>query len=84
MNAFRTGFAPIARRAGVPVQTVIIETDTRYMRKGWPLLRRPEFPLVYRVRLGKRFAPRDDSKALVAEVEAYFRAELGRTINDAP
>lgn len=84
VNAFRTGFAPIAHRAGAPVQTVIIETDTRYMRKGWPLLRRPEFPLVYRVRLGKRFAPRDDSKALVAEVEAYFRAELNRTSNDAP
>jgi 1-acyl-sn-glycerol-3-phosphate acyltransferase len=84
VNAFRTGFAPIAQRAGAPVQTVIIETDTRYMRKGWPLLRRPEFPLVYRVRLGKRFAPRDDSKALVAEVEAYFRAALERTSNDAP
>ncbi len=84
VNAFRTGFAPIAQRAGVLVQTVIIETDTRYMRKGWPLLRRPEFPLVYRVRLGQRFAPRDDSQALVAEVETYFRAELGRMINDAP
>jgi hypothetical protein len=31
------------------------------------------------VRLGNRFAPRDDSKALVADVEAYFRTELART-----
>jgi 1-acyl-sn-glycerol-3-phosphate acyltransferase len=82
VNAFKTGFAPIARLAGVPVQTVVIETDSRYMRKGWPLLRMPEFPLVYRVRLGERFPPHDDSKALVAEVEAYFRAELGRTPHD--
>jgi len=82
VNAFKTGFAPIARLAGVPIQTVIIETDTRYMRKGWPLLRMPEFPLVYRVRLGNRFAPRDDSKALVADVEAYFRTELARTTQD--
>jgi 1-acyl-sn-glycerol-3-phosphate acyltransferase len=82
VNAFKTGFAPIARLAGVPVQTVIIETDTRYARKGWPLLRMPEFPLVYRVRLGKRFAPRADSAALVAEVEGYFRAELGRAAHD--
>jgi 1-acyl-sn-glycerol-3-phosphate acyltransferase len=82
VNAFKTGFAPIARLAGVPIQTVIIQTDTRYMRKGWPLLRMPEFPLVYRVRLGNRFAPRDDSKALVADVEAYFRAELARTTHD--
>lgn len=82
VNAFRTGFAPIARLAGVPVQTVIIETDTHYMRKGWPLLRMPEFPLVYRVRLGKRFEPREDCKALVAEVEAYFHAELGGRVRD--
>jgi 1-acyl-sn-glycerol-3-phosphate acyltransferase len=82
VNAFKTGFAPIARLAGAPVQTVLIQTDSRYMRKGWPLLRMPEFPLVYRVRLGNRFAPRDDSKALVADVETYFRAELARTTRD--
>lgn len=82
VNTFKTGFAPIARLAGVSVQTVIIETDSRYMRKGWPLLRMPEFPLVYRVRLGERFAPREDSKALVAEVETYFRTELGRAADD--
>lgn len=82
VNAFKTGFAPIARLAGAPLQTVIIETDTRYMRKGWPLLRMPEFPLVYRIRLGKRFAPSDDAKALVAEVEAYFRAELSGSTHD--
>ena len=38
VNALKTGFAPIARLAGAPVQTVIIQTDSRYMRKGWPLL----------------------------------------------
>jgi 1-acyl-sn-glycerol-3-phosphate acyltransferase len=78
VNAFRSGVAPIARLSGAPIQTVFIETESRYMRKGWPLLRRPDFPLVYRVRLGERFAPRDDSKALVADLEAYFRRELGK------
>jgi 1-acyl-sn-glycerol-3-phosphate acyltransferase len=78
VNPLRSGFAAIARLAGAPVQAVVIETGSDYMRKGWPLLRMPEFPLVYRVRLGERFAPREDSKALVADLEAYFRRELGR------
>jgi 1-acyl-sn-glycerol-3-phosphate acyltransferase len=82
VNPFRSGFAPIARLAGAPVQAVVIETASDYMRKGWPLARMPDFPLVYRVRLGERFAPRADSKALVADLEAYFRRELGSAAND--
>ncbi len=77
VNPFRSGFAAIARRAQAPVQAVVIETGTEYMRKGWPLLRMPDFPLVYRVRLGERFAPRADAHELVAALEAYFRRELG-------
>ncbi|HSD53337.1 MAG TPA: lysophospholipid acyltransferase family protein [Burkholderiales bacterium] len=78
VNPFRSGFASIARRAGAPVQAVLIDAESGYARKGWPLLRKPDFPLVYRVWLGERFAPRDESKALVAEVEAYFRREIGK------
>jgi 1-acyl-sn-glycerol-3-phosphate acyltransferase len=76
-NPFRSGFAAIARRAQAPVQAVVIEAGSEYMRKGWPLLRMPEFPLVYRVRLGERFAPRAESRALVEALEASFRRELG-------
>jgi 1-acyl-sn-glycerol-3-phosphate acyltransferase len=83
VNPFRSGFASIARLAGAPVQTVLIEAESGYARKGWPLLRMPEFPLVYRVRLGERFAPRDESKALVTDVEAYFRREIGKAASNA-
>ncbi len=76
VNRFTAGFAAIARRAGAPVQTVFIEATSPYARKGWSLLRRPEFPLGYRVRLGARFAPPDDPHALATELEAYFRREL--------
>lgn len=78
VNPFRSGFASIARLADAPVQTVLLEADSPYLRKGWPLLRRPDFPLVYRARLGERFAPRANAKALVADLETYFRRELGR------
>jgi 1-acyl-sn-glycerol-3-phosphate acyltransferase len=78
VNAFRSAIAPIARRSGAPIQTVFIEAESGYVRKGWPLLRVPDFPLVYRVRLGERFAPCADSKALLAQLEAYFRRELAK------
>ena len=62
----------IASRAGVPVQTVFIECNSPYLRKGWPLLRRPQLPIRFRVRLGKRFAPPDDGRAFATILEQYF------------
>jgi 1-acyl-sn-glycerol-3-phosphate acyltransferase len=77
MNRFRPGITSIAHRAGVPIQTVIIETASPYLGKGWPLWRLPPIPIVFRLRLGQRFAPNPDSAAALAELEAYFRRELG-------
>jgi len=71
------GFALIARQAGVPVQTVFIESNSPFLGKGWPLFRRPEFPLVYRVRLGQRMAVDGDIHRFVDELHAYFQQELG-------
>jgi 1-acyl-sn-glycerol-3-phosphate acyltransferase len=70
----------IAKRAAVPVQTLIIETDSPFLSKGWPLFRRPTLPIVYRVRLGKRFDPPQDAAALTEELERYYRRELERTL----
>jgi 1-acyl-sn-glycerol-3-phosphate acyltransferase len=66
----------IAKHAGVPVQTLIIETDSPFLSKGWPLFRRPRLPIVYRVRLGRRFDPPADVAAFTAELDAYYRREL--------
>jgi 1-acyl-sn-glycerol-3-phosphate acyltransferase len=77
VNEFKGSLAPIARLARAHVQTVFIETSSPYLGKGWPLLRMPQLPLVYRIRLGARFAPREDSGRFVADLEAYFRRELG-------
>jgi 1-acyl-sn-glycerol-3-phosphate acyltransferase len=70
----------IAKLAGVPVQTLIIETDSPYLSKGWPLFRRPDLPITYRVRMGKRFAPPDDVTAFTAELDAYYRSELAAAL----
>jgi 1-acyl-sn-glycerol-3-phosphate acyltransferase len=66
----------IAKHANVPVQTLVIETDSPYLSKGWPLFRRPELPIIYRVRLGKRFDPPSDVAAFTAELDRYYRQAL--------
>ena len=41
VDRFRPGIAMIAEMARVPIQTVFIETDSPYLRKGWPIWRAP-------------------------------------------
>ena len=76
LNAFRPGFTLMAKMAGVPIQTVLITTDSPYLTKGWPLWRMPPLPIVFSVRLGKRFEPSSDPSAQLDDIEAYFRAEV--------
>jgi 1-acyl-sn-glycerol-3-phosphate acyltransferase len=66
----------IAKHAKVPVQTLVIETDSPFLSKGWPLFKRPTLPIVYRVRLGRRFEPPSDVAAFTAELDQYYRQEL--------
>lgn len=68
--------AIIAGRARVPVQVVLIETDSAYLSKGWPLFRQPAMPITYRVRLGRRFAPIDDHEAMTRQIEDYLADEV--------
>ena len=79
VNRFKPGFALIAQRAGVPVQTVFIETNSPFLGKGWRWWRRPRFPIRYRVRLGRRFMVEGDAKAFSAMLEGYFEDELRGT-----
>jgi 1-acyl-sn-glycerol-3-phosphate acyltransferase len=72
----------IAKHAAVPIQTLIIETDSPFLSKGWPLFKRPTLPIVYRVRLGKRFAPPDDVAGFTAELDRYYRDELNGALQD--
>jgi 1-acyl-sn-glycerol-3-phosphate acyltransferase len=76
INALVGSVGLIAKQAGAPVQTLLIETDSPYLSKGWPLFRRPTLPIVYKVRLGRRFAPPTDVTAFTAELDAYYRDQL--------
>lgn len=66
----------IAKHAKVPIQTLVIETDSPFLSKGWPLFKRPDLPIIYRVRLGRRFDPPADVDAFTAEFDRYYRQAL--------
>ena len=83
LNAFRPGVTLIAKLAQAPIQTVFIDTDSPYLGKGWPLWRVPPLPIVFRLRLGQRFAPQQDSDALLHEIEQYFRHPIEQRASDA-
>jgi 1-acyl-sn-glycerol-3-phosphate acyltransferase len=73
---FTDAVGAVARRAKVPVQAVLIETDSSFLAKGTSALARPRFPLHYRVRLGRRFEAPSDVRAFTSELERYFAREL--------
>lgn len=77
VNAFKGGFAVIARIARVPVQTVFIETNTPFLSKGWPVFRKPAHcPMSFRVRIGRRFEVTDELAPFVNRLRDYFVDEL--------
>jgi len=76
VGPFKGGFALIAKQSQATVQTVFIETNSRFLGKGWPLLKKPEFPLVYRLRLGRRFVVTGDVRDVVPRLHEYYRQEL--------
>ncbi len=76
VNTLTGSIGLIAHLAQVPVQTVLIETDSAYLSKGWPLFRKPPMPIHYRVRLGRRFDPPQHTQQFMAELEHYFAHEL--------
>lgn len=76
VNAFTGSVGLIAHHVQVPVQTILIETDSLYLSKGWSLFRKPTMPIHYRVRLGKRFEPPQHTKRFMNELDQYFKEEL--------
>lgn len=78
LGPLRGAIAIIAQRAQAPVQAVIIETDSVFLSKGWPLWKVPPLPLHVRVRLGRRFEPPTHAPSFMAELREHFEQELAR------
>lgn len=82
INELTASVGIIAKHAGVPVQTLIIEQDSPYLSKGWPLYKRPSLPISYTMRLGRRFEAPADVRAFTRELEEYFRAQLSASVQN--
>lgn len=76
IQPFKGGFALIAKRAQTPVQMVFIEINHPFLCKGCALLKKPEFPLVFRARLGERFQPPGEVRPYVSRLEQYCRNQV--------
>ena len=76
LNALTGSADVIARHARVPIQVAIIETDSPYLSKGWPIFKVPRLPIRYRVRLGRRLEPTDESAAGTLALERELTREL--------
>ena len=70
----------MAKKSGAAVHTLFNETDSAFLCKGWPPLKKPDFPLFYRARLGVRFTAESDVKAFVSKLENYYRQELSMPV----
>ena len=82
VNKLKASVGIIAKHAGVPVQTVIIEQDCPVLCKGWPLFRRPTLPITYRMRLGRRFDPPENVRIFTDQLEQYFASELADSVQN--
>jgi len=76
LGEFQIGAAYVSYRSGIPIQTIIIEQDSHFLGKGWPWLKRPDMPMYFRIRLGRRFDPPTNPKAFTVTLLDYFRSEI--------
>jgi 1-acyl-sn-glycerol-3-phosphate acyltransferase len=77
VNEFKGVTALLAKRSGASVQAIFLESNTEFLGKHWPVLKKPNFPLVYRARLGKRYDPPEDLRRFVDELQNDFVDALG-------
>lgn len=80
INPLKGGCSIISKRTGVPVYPIFIRSDTRFLQKGWPLWRRPVFPIHMRFDLGEPLVPGQDesSQAFTSRLAGVFEQELAK------
>jgi 1-acyl-sn-glycerol-3-phosphate acyltransferase len=80
INPLRGGCALIARKAKVPVLPVFVRSNTRFLEKGWPLWKRPDFPLRLSFELGKAVTPAENESAheFTARLSEVYITNLSR------
>lgn len=80
INPLKGGCAIIATKAQVPVYPIFIRSNTRFLQKGWPLWRRPVFPITMSFELGEPLVPRagESSQEFTARLTEVYERELSK------
>jgi 1-acyl-sn-glycerol-3-phosphate acyltransferase len=84
LDALNNSAALIARRTGIPIQSLLIRFSSPYvgpyLGKGWPLWRRPKLPQHWSVRLGPLYPlgvePPTQSKTAISPMSRRETAAL--------
>jgi len=79
INELRGAYATIARRSKVPIQLVMINSNSRFLGKRWPVLKRPELPLRYQATVLERIDPSLSREEIVTQTKQHFRDAIGDT-----
>lgn len=83
VNDIKPGAALIAKRSGVPLQTILIRTNSPYLSKGWPFFRPPRFPLVYKASLGPQLTATGKSATTASALQQVFEHEMSCSIDSS-
>ena len=80
INPLTGGCAIIAMRSGAPVLPVFIRSDSRYLEKGWPLWKRPSFPIRIRIDVGNPMMPLagESAQEFTLRLQAVYENELSK------
>lgn len=80
INPLKGGCAIIAARAKVPVHPIFIRSNSRFLQKGWPLWKRPVFPIHIRFEVGDPLLPMpgESPQAFTRRLESVFEHELAK------
>lgn len=76
INRLKAGVGLISAKAQVPVQTVLLLTDSPYVSKHWPIWKAPPFPVRFKATVGKRFEPTPKAAEMVALLQNYYDSTL--------
>ena len=82
VNALQPGVGLIAKRAKAPMQAIILETNSVYLAKGWPIWRPPpKFPMIYKARLGGCIKPSSSVPDTMRALQQHFESELHLSVD---
>jgi 1-acyl-sn-glycerol-3-phosphate acyltransferase len=76
VNPLGGSAALIAKRAKKNIQMIYIHTNSQFLGGEWPLFKRPQFPITYRITLGEQITPLSDLTIAVQAMQKAYQDNL--------